>query len=58
MNDSRPYRIIGGGITGLTLALRLAKKGIPVVVHERDPYLGGLSSESTLGGFPAERFYH
>jgi protoporphyrinogen oxidase len=53
-----PIRIIGGGMTGLTLALRLAQRGLPVVVHERDPYLGGLSSESTLGGIPIERYYH
>jgi protoporphyrinogen oxidase len=57
-NDKSPIRIVGGGMTGLTLALRLAQKGIPVVVHERDPYLGGLTSESELGGVPIERFYH
>jgi protoporphyrinogen oxidase len=45
-------------MTGLTLGLRLAQRGLPVVVHERDPYLGGLASESTLGGVPIERFYH
>ena len=45
-------------MTGLTLALRLLQKGIPVVVHERDSYLGGLSSESTLANVPVERFYH
>ncbi|HTP80325.1 MAG TPA: FAD-dependent oxidoreductase [Bacteroidota bacterium] len=53
-----PTRIIGGGMTGLTLALRLVQRGIRVVVHERDPYLGGLSSESTLANVPVERFYH
>lgn len=53
-----PIRVVGGGVTGLTLALRLARKGLPVVVHERDPYLGGLASESELGGVPIERFYH
>ena len=45
-------------MTGLTLALRLARDGQKVIVHEQDPYLGGLSSESTLGGIPIERFYH
>jgi protoporphyrinogen oxidase len=58
MSNSSPIRIIGGGMTGLTLALRLAQRGQRVVVHERDPYLGGLSSESALGGVPIERFYH
>ncbi len=56
--DSGAVRIIGGGMTGLTVALRLARRGIPVVVHERDPYLGGLAGESTLDGVPVERFYH
>jgi protoporphyrinogen oxidase len=51
-------RIIGGGMTGLTLALKLACTGQKVIVHEQDPYLGGLTSESTLGGIPIERFYH
>ncbi len=45
-------------MSGLTLALRLAQRGLPVVVHERDPYLGGLTSESTLADIPVERFYH
>ena len=58
MSTSYPIRIIGGGMTGLTLALRLAQRGLPVVVHERDPYLGGLASEATLHGVPIERFYH
>jgi len=58
MSERGTVRIIGGGMTGLTLALRLARRGIPVVVHERDPYLGGLASESTLNGIPVERFYH
>jgi protoporphyrinogen oxidase len=58
MTNFLPIRIIGGGMMGLTLALRLAQRGLRVVVHERDPYLGGLSSESRLGGVPIERFYH
>ena len=59
MNEKNDVvRIIGGGMTGLTLALRLARKGQKVVVHEQVPYLGGLTSESTLGGIPIERFYH
>jgi protoporphyrinogen oxidase len=53
-----PVRIVGGGMTGLTLGYRLSKAGIPVVVHERDPYLGGLSAEGALDGIPVERFYH
>ncbi len=58
MAESGVIRIVGGGMTGLTLGLRLAQRGMSVVVHEADPYLGGLASESTLGGVPIERFYH
>ncbi|MCC6395416.1 MAG: FAD-dependent oxidoreductase [Bacteroidetes bacterium] len=58
MSGGLPIRIIGGGMTGLTLGYRLAQQGIPVAVHERDPYLGGLASESSLGGVVLERFYH
>ncbi len=58
MNREIPVRIVGGGMTGLTLALKLARRGISVVVHERDPYLGGLTAESKLAGIPVERFYH
>jgi len=53
-----PVRVVGGGMTGLVLALRLAQRGFRVVVHERNPYLGGLGSEARLGGVPVERFYH
>lgn len=53
-----PVRIIGGGITGLTLALRLAERGIAVTVHEANPQLGGLSAETRMAGIPVERFYH
>jgi protoporphyrinogen oxidase len=53
-----PIRIVGGGMTGLTLAYRCARQGLRVVVHERDPYLGGLAGEGVIGGIPVERFYH
>ena len=36
--------IIGGGISGITVALELARSGIPSTVIEREPSLGGLSA--------------
>lgn len=54
----RVVHVIGGGITGLTAALRLAQSGSRVVVHERSPYLGGLAGESRLDGVAVESFYH
>jgi protoporphyrinogen oxidase len=58
LSGEHPVRIVGGGMMGLTLGLRLARRGYRVVVHERDPYLGGLSGESAVAGVPVERFYH
>lgn len=45
-------------MTGLTVALRLAREGMPVVVHELEPSTGGLTGGSAIAGIPVERFYH
>jgi len=51
--------VIGGGITGLTSALELLKKGYEVTVIENEPYWGGLASAfEILPGVFIERFYH
>ena len=51
--------IIGGGITGLTAALELLKKGYEVTVIENELYWGGLSSAfKILPGVFIERYYH
>jgi protoporphyrinogen oxidase len=56
---SRPsVGIIGGGLLGLTTALRLAQAGIAVSVYERDGQLGGLAGTTDLGGIPVDRYYH
>jgi heterodisulfide reductase subunit A len=36
--------IIGGGISGITVALELAQSGIPSTLVEREPSIGGLSA--------------
>jgi heterodisulfide reductase subunit A len=36
--------IIGGGISGMTVALELARSGIPSTLIEKEPSLGGLSA--------------
>ena len=36
--------IIGGGISGITAALELARLGIPAILIEREPFLGGASA--------------
>jgi len=50
--------IIGGGMLGLTLALRLARAGHAVTVFEAAPTLGGLASAWRIGGVTWDRFYH
>jgi len=36
--------IIGGGVSGITVALELARSGIPSTLIEKEPSLGGLSA--------------
>lgn len=50
--------IVGGGILGTTLALRLAQAGLDVELLERAPSLGGLADRTKLGGYDIDRFYH
>lgn len=43
--------IVGGGIAGLTLALKLAQAGREVQVVEREPVVGGLARSFRYGDF-------
>ena len=48
--------IVGGGILGMTLALRLQSLGYRVTIIEAAPELGGLvGSHSIVTGFMAQR---
>lgn len=51
--DARPTKvlIVGSGLTGLTLAYLLRKKGIPLVVLERDKRAGGVIRSHHEQGF-------
>lgn len=42
--EEKEVLIIGGGISGITVALELAQSGIPSTLIEREPSLGGLSA--------------
>ena len=57
LSDSR-IAVIGGGITGLTAALRLAQQGIQVTLWERGELLGGQANAFPVAGTAIERFYH
>jgi protoporphyrinogen oxidase len=50
--------VVGGGILGLTLAHRLARKGHAVDLLEAEPALGGLAQAHDYGPFVWDRFYH
>jgi protoporphyrinogen oxidase len=63
-HDSRPptdgsrIAVVGGGITGLTAALRLAQQGHHVSLWERGERLGGQANAFPVAGTAIERFYH
>jgi protoporphyrinogen oxidase len=50
--------VVGGGMLGLTLALRLAQAGDEVTVYEAASSLGGLASAWQLGDVTWDRHYH
>jgi protoporphyrinogen oxidase len=51
--------IVGGGITGVSLAYFLARRGLKVEIFEASPILGGLAGPLLLqDGTSVDRFYH
>lgn len=50
----KPVAIIGAGITGLTAAFCLKRKGVPVTVYEANSRAGGVIQSVRSGGFLAE----
>jgi len=56
--DGQRWAIVGGGILGMTLALRLAQRGLSVSLIERSEQLGGLASAWRLGDVTWDRHYH
>jgi protoporphyrinogen oxidase len=57
-DQPKSWCIIGGGIMGMTLALRLAQKGYKVTILESTPKLGGLTGAIEMDGVVWDRFYH
>ena len=55
---SRSWGIVGGGVLGLTLALRLSEQGDSVTVIERSPQIGGLAASWQIGDITWDRHYH
>ena len=56
--ENQRWAIVGGGMLGLALAMRLAKAGQSVVLYEAAPVLGGLASAWQLGDVVWDRHYH
>lgn len=52
------WAVVGGGLLGMTLALRLRQRGLHVTLFERAPDLGGLASAWRLGDVTWDRHYH
>ena len=50
--------IVGGGLLGLSLALRLRAVGYEVVVYEREARSGGLAAPWQIADFTWDKFYH
>src|SRR5881409_2413327 len=59
MSQSREhFGIVGGGLLGLTLALRLAQRGYRVALLEAADHVGGLADAWQLGDVTWDRHYH
>jgi protoporphyrinogen oxidase len=58
VSNSQSWGIIGGGMLGMVLALRLAQRGQRVTLLEGANELGGLASAWKLGDVTWDRHYH
>ena len=50
--------VVGGGMLGMTLALRFQQLGRRVTIIEAAPTVGGLVGSQSIGGYTWDRFYH
>lgn len=60
MTNAAPRRVavVGGGVLGLTIGLRLAEHGYRATVFESAPAFGGLAGSCGIGDYAWDRFYH
>ncbi len=58
MGQRQRIGVVGGGVLGTVLALRLAEAGAAVTLLERGSGVGGLASTFDFGGHEVDRFYH
>jgi protoporphyrinogen oxidase len=60
MSGSNTQRVIviGAGVTGLTAAYHLVRRGLNVTVMEAGQTVGGLAGSIVVDGRPVEKYYH
>ncbi|MGN6196996.1 MAG: NAD(P)/FAD-dependent oxidoreductase [Ginsengibacter sp.] len=58
MAEQRTWGIIGAGMLGMTLALRLSQKGYKVTIYESAEKVGGLTGSWEMDGVVWDKFYH
>src|SRR5436853_3645202 len=58
MKTREHFGIVGGGLLGLTLALRLVQRGYGVTLLEAADHVGGLADAWQLGDVTWDRHYH
>ena len=58
MQTREHFGIVGGGLLGLTLALRLVQRGYRVTLLEAADHVGGLADAWQLGDITWDRHYH
>jgi protoporphyrinogen oxidase len=56
--ETQRWAVVGGGMLGMTLALRLAERGQQVTLFEAADHLGGLADAWQLGDVVWDRHYH
>lgn len=57
-SESQNWAIVGGGMLGLYLAMKLARAGQSVTLYEAAPEIGGLASPWQLEDVTWDRHYH
>src|ERR1035437_4795150 len=58
MSEKKTWAIVGGGMLGMTLAIRLSQEGNEVTIYESAENVGRLTSSWQMDGIVWDRFYH